>query len=223
MARQPEVGFDFIRRIEALERAVQQERQRNPFFGSGFHLTGANGIESDDFDGDLAAGNAGSRGWSLNSVRAAIGELFLRPGSIGNDILTNPVEPKSAHDDASTFSVGSAFGSILSVTIPVPTGFTRALILNMSTNASAINTDTSTAWLYCRSVVSGFPGQGWSVGSADTPAGETAVAFDLQTRLLEGVADQITVSGQVTTNGTPAWTAHPANVANLDVSILFLR
>src|SRR5690606_41193166 len=76
-------------------------------FNSDLNVNGsavvAGEMSSADFDGNLATGDAGTTGWAMNASRVAIGELFLRPGSVGNDVLTNPVTLDSGWDDASAF------------------------------------------------------------------------------------------------------------------------
>lgn len=224
MAALPQPWKALSARIYKIEEAVKRLQNASPFAGTPIRPREDGGINSTNFDGDLNAGNPGTKGWAMDDDQAAFGELLLRDGIVGNAALTNPLVPAVAHDDADGFSVaGPGWGTIMSVTVPVPTGFTQALILNLTVNASAINSTGATGWLYCQPIIPGFPGLGWSIGSPDTPAGATAVSSDTQTRLLTGLSGSFTINGQVTTNSASSWAANPVNVANLYASIVFLR
>jgi hypothetical protein len=119
--------------LASLRKLVGDLSRRSPFYASGMELDGLGGVQSIDFDGDLAAGNAGTTGWAMNAARAAFGELFLRPGSIGNDSLTNPVDGKVGNVSASGFALTVAFAELAGQNITVPAGFTQALITAGST------------------------------------------------------------------------------------------
>jgi hypothetical protein len=113
---------DLIGRVKSLE-------NRSPFFGTGMKPDGRGGVVSNDFDGNLDSLNAGTKGWALNSARAAFGELLLRPGSIGNDSLTSPVDGKVGNVSRTNFSLGT--GTLVEITgqnITVPAGFTQCLV-----------------------------------------------------------------------------------------------
>jgi hypothetical protein len=200
------------------------------FEGTGIHYPSPGVVEVDGqlqgagFDGDLATDNVGTTGWALSATKAAMPELLLRPGSIGNDALTNPVVPLRAHADASNYSIPTSFGTVMSVTVAVPVGFTQALLLSISVMASAINSSAVTGWLYGRALINGAGTAGWSVGSPDTPAGETAVSLDVTSKLVPVTSGgSMLIEGQLSTNGGGTWAANPVNVANMDASILFLR
>lgn len=217
MAALPEPWKSLRAAIEKLSERVRRLENRSPFFGTGMHANGNGGIDSDNFE-------AGVSGYSFKSDGdAEFNDLTLRGGIIGNDALTNPLEPARAHADAVNYAVPNSFGTVMSVTVPVPDGFTRALLLTLAIQASALNTSGTVGWMYATGHIAGYSFGGWTVGSPDTPPGETAVTFDLTTQLLTGLSGSFTIEGQLSTNGGGTWPASAVNVANMDASILFLR
>src|SRR5665647_1280730 len=81
-------------------------------------------LQSDDFDGDLDTGDAGTTGWAMNASRVAIGELFLRPGSLGNDALTHPVIYDGTYVNEFNFGLSTTPTQRATCTFVVPAGFT---------------------------------------------------------------------------------------------------
>lgn len=143
MARQPEPWKTLRDEIRKIQDQIRRMQAASPFFGTGFHPTAANGIESDDFDGDLDAGDAGSKGWAFNSARAAIGELFLRPGSLSNDYLTSPVVPGVARNAATGFSLtAGTLVEKVALDLIVPDGTTR-LLCTAAARLYALNPNTT--------------------------------------------------------------------------------
>ncbi|MER7070976.1 hypothetical protein [Terrabacter sp. NPDC000476] len=181
--------------------------------------------KSSQFDGNLGTGAPGTTGWAFDDSRAILPELVLRPGSIGNDSLTEPVRAARLHDDAKGFGVGTAFATILTATITVPAGYTQALIMSACVGATAYNNTTAVDFLYTRLVVS--PGgllAGWAIGSVDVDASGTGVSYDFRSGLLTGLTPgtTLTFTGQVS-SAFGAWAGASYNVANLDAAILWLR
>lgn len=218
MARMPDPWKSLSDRIYRIEEALKRLQNGSPFSGTGVHPNGSQGLDSDNYI-------AGSSGFSLNggTGNAEFNDLTLRGGIIGNDALTNPLEPARAHADAVNYAVPNSFGTVMSVTVPVPDGFTRALLLSLAIQASALNTSASIGWMYATGHIAGYSFGGWTVGSPDTSPGKTAVTYDLTTQLLTGLSGSFTIEGQLSTNGGGTWSASAVNVANMDASILFLR
>jgi hypothetical protein len=102
------------------------------FEGTGIHFPSPGVVEVDGqlqgagFDGDLDAGDAGTIGWAMNAERAAMPELLLRPGSIGNDALTDPVKQTVHKASGSNFPLTTTDTERAGVNITVPAGFTQA-------------------------------------------------------------------------------------------------
>jgi hypothetical protein len=87
-------------------------------------------VQSSDFDGDLATDNAGTKGWALSSLKAALGALILRPGSVGNDALTNPLVKQRIRNSATNYAAPSGDWTLVcSVNATVPAGFTGVMAI----------------------------------------------------------------------------------------------
>lgn len=164
-------------------------------------------LMSADFDGNLASGDAGTTGWAMNASRVAIGELFLRPGSIGNDELANPVGGgygnASYGSPSSPASISMSATTYATATIAVPAGFSRALVIATSSLAAQ-----NATVILMESVIAGNVGptmsviadaSGWANGSANYARELTGLSgsFTVATRAQAGVGG---VSGMITTS-----------------------
>ena len=157
MARQPDPIPGLIKRIEKLENDARRQRNSSQYTNTGMAPDGFGGVQSDDFDGDLSNADAGTTGWAMNAQRAAFGELILRPGSIGNDALTNPVVPQYIYDYTSNFGVGTTMSHIRRTSITVPAGVTSAVV-SVVGRIYAVNDTPNLDYLYCQTNVAGFNG-----------------------------------------------------------------
>ena len=211
----------------------QQKRQQNssPFSGTAFSVPapGVTNVEGDLVftDGEARSGNFStySTGWRLpQNGTPEFNDLRLRGGIIGNDALSNPVEPVAAHADASGFSASAAWSTVMTATVTVPAGFTRALILSLATNASVLNGSGSEDWLYVSANIPAYGGglPGYVTSSPNVPAGNYGSAYDFRSVVLTGLSGSFTITGQVSTD-LGSWGSNASNTANLDASILFLR
>lgn len=225
VSKLPEPTRLFTERIRKIEENQRRINNSSAFSGTGFHPTADNGIESDNFDGDLNAGDPGTTGWSMDADQAAFGELILRDGIIGNDSLTSPVLPVRLHADAQGFAVTPSWVVVMSVSVAVPAGFTKILIQNLACGVTALNSTGGVDYLFAGSFVSvGGPFTGWTIGSADVSPSGTGVAYDFRTALLTGLTpgSTITFKGEVSTSFA-TWAANSANVANCDIAGLWMR
>lgn len=223
VSKLPEPTRLFTERIRKIEENQRRINNSSAFSGTGFHPTADNGIASDSFDGDLDAGSAGTTGWAMDADSAAFGELILRPGSVGNDSLTNPLQPIRVHDDASGFNANTAWATRLSVSATVPAGFTQLLIQNIASSVTMTNNTGTIDYLYVSVNVSVGALGGFSLGSPDVAPGGSGVATDLRTGLLTGLTPgaTLTFSGDVST-AFGSWSGG-TGVGNLDVVGLWLR
>lgn len=228
MSRQPDPWKSLRDEFRKLQDQIRRMQAASPFFGTGFHPNGNNGIESDDFDGDLDAGNAGTKGWAFNSARAAIGELFLRPGSVTNDALAQPVIPGAANRNSNTFALTPTFSEIVGVDVTVPAGCTSALI-NVSVWVQAYNANTTggsdgvgSDYLYIYAKIGATSGQYNATGisgSGGTTTGSGGLALSL-TGLTPGSTVRLGGwgSSQYTTLAASAY-----NTGTLTASLTWLR
>jgi hypothetical protein len=119
------------------------------FEGTGIHFPSPGVVEVDGqlqgagFDGDLATDNVGTTGWALSATKAAMPELLLRPGSIGNDALTNPVKPAIVRLSQAPFSLSTSYATLDSASVTVPDGFTKLFVPNATARLYVVNTNTT--------------------------------------------------------------------------------
>jgi hypothetical protein len=230
MAKQPDINpRDLVDAVAKLTARVKSLESRSQYTGTGMAPNGLGGVQSTGFDGDLATGNAGTTGWALDADSAALGKLYLRPGSIGNDSLTNPVDGKVGNVSASGFALtAGTFTELAGQNIVVPAGFTQCLA-----------TAGSTVFSYNPNTTGGSNGQGGDAiyaevafggnyshanpvgvsGSGGYATSFSAAGFEL-TGLTPGSTLRLSVYGCSAYQGLAA---NPDNYANAYCSIIWLR
>jgi hypothetical protein len=118
-----------VKKLRQLESDLQQVRAA---LGSQTGMTFAKGaIKSATFDGDLDAPSAGNNGVALGGPHDTliVNDILLKGAIIGNDALTSPVSPAIFQDTVSGRAASSSYATIISGTIPVPSGFSQALVM----------------------------------------------------------------------------------------------
>jgi hypothetical protein len=148
MSKLPTLRPSLLDYLTEQKRNALRQASSSAFARSGTSVT-AEGVvtvagaqQSADFDGDLAAGDAGTTGWALNAARAAFGALFLRPGSIENDSLVSPVASDIVNFTDTGFAVTTAWSDAAATTITVPAGFTQ-LLATCTAGAFAVDPNTT--------------------------------------------------------------------------------
>jgi hypothetical protein len=134
------------------------------------------------------------------------------------------VETAQGHDDANNFAVGTAWTYPLSVVMPIPTGFTRALV-EATVGVSANNSTASGDYLFGDISIPAYSGSlpGFTIGSALIDPGAGGISWQsTSVQLTDLSGPSFTVNGAVST-GFGSWAASTGNVANLDVTVLFTR
>lgn len=216
---------DLIKWMKGIEAQLSLlgERVNNPLANTGLTVPGPGVVECDgQFN---VVGNETVSG-TLNVTGNTVigGTLSLPNGIINNAALTSPLSPITLHADANNFGPTTGAGiTIMTVSTTVPTGYTKALIIGMYMSAFAHNSTASTDSLYVN--IATTPSlAGWQVPSPSCPAGSWTSAYQQGTLLIPGLTGggTLSISGQVSTSAGN-WAANASNVANLDVSILFLR
>jgi len=224
MGKQPKPFPSLKRNLKEDRSLTRRIQNASPFFGTGISPTGSGGMESDDFDGDLDAGNAGTKGWAFNSARVAIGELLLRPGSIGNDALANPTAPGSVYATATGFAMTTSFATKVSQTVTVPAGFTSAAVtLNGSIFAYNQNpAGTGVDYLYSQAWIDTVHGAATPLACTDNGgSGKNPCAMStVLTGLTPGGTFTVLIAGQTAFNG---WPAHTSMLAELSGTITWYR
>ncbi|TPG12557.1 hypothetical protein [Pedococcus bigeumensis] len=229
MAALPEPYRTLSATIEEIRRVQKGLINRSPFAFTGMHTTGHNGMESDDFDGDLDAGDAGTKGWSLNSARAAIGELFLRPGSITNDSLLQPVVPGVVNAVDTAFAlVAASWTTLATQNVTVPAGCTQLLahvtgmVFVVDPNTTGGSNGAGADVVQARVCVGATNGltAGVSISGSN---GQTSVSCSVAA-LLTGLTPggTVTVKTQGAT-GYQNFASNGANQANASATLVWLR
>ena len=194
-----------IRRIQEIERAVRELSAANPLATAGL-VPSPNKLT---VQGEL----------DVNGPMVVSGTLSLPAGIINNDALANPVNFGGIGFSSTAFAVTTSSTAVITRTITIPTGFTQAAIIGVST-AGAINGSTTAGYLYIQTVVNG--GGGSVMPAYGGPSGGWAFVCASAMRTLTGLAPgSITVSTNL--YASTAWGSNAANIANLDVIALFSR
>lgn len=227
MSRLPETGPSLLRELRRRERLALRQAQSSAFARSGTRVSAedvtevSGQMQSADFDGDLATGNAGTKGWALNAFRAAFGELFLRPGSVENDALASPVKPQGIYTVAQNFALATTDVAVTSQTITVPAGFTSAVI-SVVGRVYATNPNAAYDYLVIVSKISG-------TGGANLPllvgaSGGSGINVSPYSRVLTGLTSGGTFVVEVRAYVSIAnWAANAQNTAELSGTIHWFR
>ncbi|MDQ0117451.1 hypothetical protein J2T22_000621 [Pseudarthrobacter defluvii] len=195
-----------FREIRDLKRQVQQLAAANPLGAAGVRAA-AGGIIVEGFQ-------------TVNGPATFTGSLDLPAGSVSNDALASPIETATASAGISNYAIDTTATVRASVTLTVPVGFSRAIVIS---NATAMGTNSGTApdYLYCSVTVQTVNG-GELYTSA--PVGLGASLSSPFQPTLTGLTggDTITV-GVATRAGASTWAADPANQAAISATAIFLK
>jgi hypothetical protein len=194
-----------VRRLQDLERKVQELSAANPF--------GLTGINPEDggtsFDGYV----------TINGPAKITGTLDLPAGIIGNAALANPLSPGSAGLTQQNFATTTGGAAYAQASIAVPAGYTKALVMN-GVSAGVTNSRAVTDFLYVAASINGVTG---GEQPSQTSAGAYGSGSAFAIRTLTGLTGgSITVECGLRT-GSGAWAAAPGNTANVNALILFLK
>lgn len=194
-------GLDALfQRIAAIEKRLRDM--------SGANILGAANVTVD------------KQGITIASKLTVLGQLALPAGIIGNDALANPVQGGSGGLSASGYGLSSTQAAVVSTTILVPTGFTRALV-HVTCDVAAYNTTGASQYLYVAASINGTGG-----GESTTPIanGVAASGYGSAIRSLSGLTPGGTFSiAALARTGGGTIAAAGANLANLNAIALFLR
>lgn len=194
--------------------------------GNGAITVESGSFKSGDFDGNLDTGDAGTTGWAFDRARAAMPELLLRPGSIGNDKLTNPVRGDVMLANASGFSLTTDYTVLASQTWQVPSGFTRVAV-SVLAKVFAYNPTAGLDYLYARPRIVRVS-DGADIAGTATPTAASG-ANGSGTSIAPGVAviefdagDSVRLEIQGRTAFGP-WAANVGNGAEIAGSLTWYR
>lgn len=204
---------DHSRRLRKLETAAGLG---NSAIGAGGLIIRNNGaVRSEDFA-------AGATGYRLQGDSAEFNDLTLRGGIIGNDALTSPVHPQVNRLRTNDFPITTTETTRLSLPIPIPAGYTKALILAL-VRATGFNDTLSPDMLYVGvdipgEVNIGYQGQG--AAESNWSASAVGDSVGLTTGLTS--ASTITADARILTRDAN-WSTSPGNTLTLSAMTLFLR
>lgn len=201
-----------IRRIQDLEKAVQQLAAANPFAPMGITPT-ANGF--------TVTGNETVNGsLTVNGPAKITGTLDLPAGIIGNAALANPITTGSAGVTQQSFTLTTTAQTFAQQNITVPNGYTQALVMN-GVSGNGWNNNATAGYLYVASMINGSAG-----GYVIAPASGSGLGFVscFGIRTLTGLTGGSTISVGVSMYvDAGTWAASVSNSANTNALVLFLR
>jgi len=252
MGKQPDINpRDLVDAVAKLTARVKSLESRSQWANSGARPNGANGVVvdgdlivdgnldlngagtvsgtfvSEAFDGNLTTGAPGTTGWAYDNNRAILPEVILRPGSIGNDALTDPVIPGVVNLSDNNFASSFPWFNAVSTSLTVPAGCTR-LLLTASVWLQINNSKTTggadgagSDYIYTRVVLGATTGQHTSTGVSGNSG--TATAASGLSALLSGLTpgDTVTLAGQGSTDYANATST--LNKAVLAATLFWLR
>lgn len=214
MAALPQPWKVLSDRIYRIEESLKRLQNASPFFGTGVHANGNQGLDSDNFE-------TGVSGFSLNGGTgdAEFNDIILR--DLPNSMLASPVVPAVAHADATNFSlVNGPNVAKATATIIVPDGYTQAMVM-ATASMTAWNPNATSQEAYVAAWIQDDTSRGWSMPTTIQPSTQGATTHSA-TALLTGLSGSFTV--QAAASSFPAnWAASTSNYINIDATVLFLR
>jgi hypothetical protein len=201
-----------IRRIKDLERQMQQFSAANVLATAGIQAVP---------DGIVVNGSETVNGpLTINGAATITGTLSLPAGIIGNDALSDPVSPLATHVGTNNFGLATGPNvEQLRATIPVPAGYTQALVFATATMHVWNNNGTQDdAYLAAR-----INGTGIGASSQVTAGPTSGVCLPATgTTLLTSLGSTFYVAA-LCSSASNAWAVNTNNFINLDVMTIFLR
>lgn len=211
-------GEDWIaREFAEMRRELRELKAANPFAAMGIKPM-PDGLVVEGYEtvnGPLEVNGESE----FNGSLSINGPLHLQPGSIENDALTSPISVGRASEATTGFAVTVADQTLSTTTIPIPAGYTQALVFVVC-NVGALNPTANDDFLYSKAVINGVGSRevfGYVANNNGSVAVTTAKS-DLLTELSGGV-----ITCAVTVSAGAAWTAKSANRAYVEAQAIFLR
>jgi hypothetical protein len=221
-----------------LQREVKKAKEGSAFMGTGMHPNGAGGLDSDNFDpthgfsfkdtGDAEFNGNVDIGGTLNVTGNTVigGTLSLPAGIIDNDALANPVVPASIWEQASGFTVGVAWGTVITKAVTVPAGCTKLVASGKARVTAFYNnagTGTGVDYLYADLTIGGLDSDFYPLAVTDNGGSGTNQVF--RDVVLTGLAPGSTVTFYVdASTGSNTWAGPTTNnEARLGASLLWFR
>lgn len=224
---EPDPQRAFWKRIDALEQRIFTLERAAPT--RSMSITGSDGSKI-TFDPEAIQGFnalqelmfrlASGDGTALFKGPVVIeGTLSLPAGVIDNEALSDPLETGSAGKSQSNFAVSTTGALLAQQDIPVPGGYSQALVMN-GVSAGAANSTANPDFIYVSASIDGTSG-GETVSTAYAGAYGSASASAIRT--ITGLNGGTITVGTRVRSLNAAWSANTANFANTNAIVLFLR
>lgn len=214
----PDGMDEFARRFADLQRQINDLRS-----AAGVRsvvLSPGGSIRSADFDGtDFAA--PGTSGNYFGGDGLVANALKLRPGSVDNDALASPVAPGAVFASRTGFALTRSLTNILTTTITVPAGFTRAAV-SVVARVFAYNPTANLDYLYGQANIAGFNGYALPLAvSGNNGSGTNISPFST---VLEGLTPGGSFTVQIAAGTSLAnWPANTGNTCETSGSVMWFR
>jgi hypothetical protein len=150
------------------------------------------------------------------------GNLSIPNGSISNSALTAPIVPVAYHSDVQNISITSGANvEKLRVDVPVPAGYTQALV-NLTVTMNMLNNTGSADSAYLGANINGVS-PGWASNATAAAGAEVSLNNTVVAQLTGLSGGTFPLTGKASSN-TGTWAAAgTSSVMNLNATVLFLR
>lgn len=215
MSRQPSTSFSYSGAIDDIKAQLRQMRSASPFYGTGMHPNGNGGMDSDNYV-------AGASGYSFHDDgNAEFNQITLRSGIVGNDALTSPVAPGVIFDSRTNFALTTTLTNILTTTVTVPPGFTRAAV-SVVCRVFAYNNTASLDYLYGQANIAGL--NGYALPLAVSGSGGSGTNISPYSTVLTGLTPGGSFAVQIAASTSfAAWAANSGNTCETSGSVMWFR
>lgn len=150
-----------------------------------------------------------------------LNNAYFRPGSVGNDALSNPIQVGSTVGGATGFAVTTTATKRAQATMTVPAGFSQALVFCF-VNGAAFNDTAAMDFLTVQAAVNGVTGGG-VIATTDTGEFSTTVTA-VRASTLSGLSggDTVTAEAWCASQGA-GWSAFGSNFVFINAFAIWLR
>jgi len=220
-------GEDWVpRELAALRKELNELRAANPFASMGLKPM-PDGLIVEGYEtvnGPLTVNGASEINGTqvVNGPMTITGTLSLPAGIIDNDALSDPIVPGAYHSDIQNISITSGPNvEKLRIDVPVPTGYTRALV-SLTATMNMLNNSGATDSAYLGANINGTS-PGWS-SNATAAAGAEVSLSNTVALLVTGLAGgTFPLTGKASSDVGTWAAAGSSSVLNLNATVLFLR
>lgn len=198
---------DGVKRL--LRRIDQMQRELNDLRSSTLRTAGLSVSESGlTIDSELL----------VTGATRIEGTLSLPAGIIDNDALANPVQDGAIGASETGFTIPTSMGAVISRTIDIPEGFTKAAVLGV-VSVGAWNPTATGDYMYAEARIRNGSGASLPVYVGPSAYGVVTVSAIRTITDLTGP----TLSVEARCYAAGGWGSNGSNIANIDVIALFRR